>query len=423
MPHPGQRAVMRNLTRFNWVFAGRRWRKTSLALMVILEAALKHKGVYFWGAPVFDQARIGFRESQRALKRLAYYNRTRLEVILPNGSVLYFRSLEAFDNLRGFTADGWVLDEVAKIKPAAYYEVIRPTLMDTEGWLLAIGTPRPNWVYREVMSFDDREDSRVWQIPTRGCVLDAEGHLVPDPHPYENPFMPFSEIQNLYDTLQWRQFRQEILSHWVEDEGAVFRNLDKVIILEPVETLPYPRTIVPKAGHYVMGIDWGREKDYTVVSIIDVRTGQCVGYDRFRRLDYSIQRDRIVTLLHTWRPKTVVVELNAMGRPNFEELIRAVDGINFVGFTTTARSKANIIQALALAFEKGDLTVIKTEVTINELRSFQVIERASGLSDYTAPEGMHDDFVMALALGWYAVTESPALNIGTLPKALSEYRG
>ena len=66
-----------------------------------------------------------------------------MTVTLPNAGRIVFRSLDNPDNARGHTADGVVIDEVGHIKPAAWYEVLRPMLIDTGGWgLLRIFTGR-----------------------------------------------------------------------------------------------------------------------------------------------------------------------------------------------------------------------------------------------------------------------------------------
>ena len=72
-PHPGQQHVRQHARRFNWLSAGRRWRKTTLAMSIAIEAAISG-GDYIWGAPTFDQVRIGFAESRRALGGVADFN-------------------------------------------------------------------------------------------------------------------------------------------------------------------------------------------------------------------------------------------------------------------------------------------------------------------------------------------------------------
>jgi len=43
-------------------------------------------------------------------------------------------------------------------------------------------------------------------------------------------------------------------------------------------------------------------------------------------------------------------------------------------------------------------------VLINELQSYEAERLPSGMTRYSAPAGLHDDTVMALALAWYNPT-------------------
>ncbi|RPI86883.1 MAG: hypothetical protein EHM40_23390 [Chloroflexi bacterium] len=62
-----------------------------------------------------------------------------------------------------------------------------------------------------------------------------------------------------------------------------------------------------------------------------------------------------------------------------------------------------MIEGLALAFERGEIMIQPDEIVIHELVSYQMERLASGYR-YTAPEGLHDDTVIALALAWHGVT-------------------
>jgi hypothetical protein len=44
--------------------------------------------------------------------------------------------------------------------------------------------------------------------------------------------------------------------------------------------------------------------------------------------------------------------------------------------------------------------------------AYQSEKLPSGLVRYGAPEGMHDDTVMALAIGWNAIDNQPWYSIG-----------
>jgi hypothetical protein len=64
----------------------------------------------------------------------------------------------------------------------------------------------------------------------------------------------------------------------------------------------------------------------------------------------------------------------------------------------------------ALAFEREEIKIQNDPVLIGELQSFEgTTLPASGLLRYSAPEGQHDDTVIALALAWEGPQALPRL--------------
>ena len=74
-----------------------------------------------------------------------------------------------------------------------------------------------------------------------------------------------------------------------------------------------------------------------------------------------------------------------------------------VGIQFTNASKANMVESLSLAFERGDIAILPDPVLIAELQAYEMARLPSGMLRYSAPEGMHDDTVMSLALAWQAI--------------------
>lgn len=390
-PHPGQQTVRREAKRFNWLSAGRRWRKTTLVMSIAVENAVLGKRI-LWGAPVFDQVHVGWMEAKRAGREFASFNQSRMTADFPSGGSIVFRSLDNPDNARGHTADGVVIDEAGDVQEPAWYEVLRPMLIDTNGWAWAIGTPRGhNWFWREHLAATDRDDSAAWQAPTYGVVVTPEG-LERAPHPLENPHVPFSEMVQMYRTMPQRTFEQEILAIFREDSGGVFRRV------LAAATAPYP--VDPYPGTFVMGVDWAKSHDFTALVVLDTASKRVVDFDRFNQIDWAFQRARLAALAGKWRVTTILAERNSIGDPNIEALQRT--GLSVRGFTTTNATKAQIIEGLGLAIETGEIAYPNLPQLVAELQAYEMGRLPSGLTRYGAPEGMHDDCVMALALAWEA---------------------
>jgi len=127
--------------------------------------------------------------------------------------------------------------------------------------------------------------------------------------------------------------------------------------------------------------------------------GQVLAIDRFRGLEYSLQRARLQAFWERLGQRSwIFAESNSMGGPVIEQLRR--DGLPVTAFTTTNASKAMAIDALALAFERGSITIPNHAALLGELQAFEAKSLPSCMTRYAAPEGLHDDCVMSLALAW-----------------------
>jgi hypothetical protein len=69
---------------------------------------------------------------------------------------------------------------------------------------------------------------------------------------------------------------------------------------------------------------------------------------------------------------------------------------------TSNATKQTWVDALALAFEEGQIAIPDDPILRDELMSFEATRLPSSLTRYAAPEGKHDDMVMALLLAWQA---------------------
>lgn len=359
-----------------------------------------HRGVLqgatvLWCGPTVQQTRVGWDEFFTSAGGVAEFLETRKEIRYPTGGRVLFRSLDEPDNSRGLTADGLVVDEASLVTKAAWYEVLRPMISDTGGWVLMQGTPKGhNWFWQEWVKAADEADSQAWVAPTLGVTV-REDQLVRFPHPLENPDFLFEEAQRMWRQQPERVFRQEFLAEFVEDAGGVFRHVVRAV--NP--SVAQPHAIHP--GVYAFGVDWGKYQDFTVIAVVELRQGHLVALDRFNHIDFEVQYDRLKAMVDRFHPTTIIAEQNAMGIPAVEQLQRR--GLPVQPFLTTNETKRVVIESLANAFERDVIKMLDDEVLTAELQAYQTERTPSGLLKYSAPEGMHDDTVMALALAWQAM--------------------
>ena len=74
------------------------------------------------------------------------------------------------------------------------------------------------------------------------------------------------------------------------------------------------------------------------------------------------------------------------------------EDIEIHGYKFTNESKQNLITSLQVAFEKKEISYPEIPILLDELEAFEYEMLVSGKFRYSAPEGYHDDCVIALAL-------------------------
>jgi hypothetical protein len=375
--HPAQIQIKSERKRFNVIDCGRRFGKNIMMQDGAVETALRDGLPVGWGAPSYKMLLDDWKSLANTLAPVTTRrNEQEKSLQLVSGGGIEFFSLDNPDAIRGKKFKRFIVNEAAFVPNLLdiFNLVIRPTLIDFKGEADFAGTPKGMNGFWQLYNIIDPDWMR-WQMSS-----------------YSNPHIPHSELDALKTTMLERAYMQEIMAEFLEDGGGVFRNVTAAAILSPSE---------PEEGHqYVIGADWGRSNDATVFSVLDVVKKEQVFVDRMTDTDYASQRLRLQALSNRYNRAMVLAETNSMGQPNIEALQNM--GVPVQGFTTTNATKAQIIQALELAFELREVRVLNNPMQTAELMAYESEKLPSGLIRYGAPEGMHDDTVMALALAWWA---------------------
>ena len=150
-PRPWQQSCHRTKARFKVLALHRRAGKTELALMELLDHAVKCRsdlGFYVYLAPFLKQAKaIAWARLKQKLDGFLRVgaidvNEADLAVTFKhNKATIRLFGGDNPDALRGVRLDGVVIDEVANIRPEVWNDIIQPALSDRKGWALFIGTP------------------------------------------------------------------------------------------------------------------------------------------------------------------------------------------------------------------------------------------------------------------------------------------
>jgi len=220
--HGAQAQVFRSRARFRVLVAGRRFGKTHLARTEIIRAARgAGKKLIWYIAPTFGMAReIMWDDLLDALPDswIAKTHETRLEIRLINGSVIQLKGADRGDTLRGRGVNFIVLDEYQDFKPEIWDKVLYPTLTNTRGKMVCIGTPKSFNHFYEMYESGQDEKNRLsgkwasWQFPT-----------------IMSPFIPPSEIDYAREHLDPKTFRQEFEASFETMSGRVYYTFERGI--------------------------------------------------------------------------------------------------------------------------------------------------------------------------------------------------
>lgn len=204
----------------NFIAEGLVTHNTYLSRTALLVAACGEKKRNIWYvAPTYGMAKdIMWSDLVEAIpsRLIAKKNETKLEIRLVNGSVIQLKGADKADTLRGRGIHFVVLDEYQDFKAGTWEEVIYPTLIDTRGSALIIGTPKSfNGLYSLYMKGQDpahKAEWASWQFPT-----------------ISSPFIPAAEIEAARRNLTEKSFKQEFEASFESMTGRIYYNFDRKV--------------------------------------------------------------------------------------------------------------------------------------------------------------------------------------------------
>ena len=385
--YPAQLVVRKQARRYNMICCGRRWGKTTMAVNLLAEVLLAGQPAG-WFAPNYKLLTEAWRDIVERLAPVqSRINTQEKRVEYITGGVLEFWSLENKRVARSRKYKRVIIDEAAfcQTLDTTWRKSIRPTLTDLKGDAWFISTPDGRNAFHRMWL--NAEGQNSWYTVQRSS--------------YDNPFLDPSELDELRTQLTEREYLQEILAQFISEEGSVFRYVHAAVV-DDVPTEPIANV------SYVIGVDWGRTNDATVFVVLDAVNKQVVAVDRMVHTGFDLQVGRLQKLVEKWNPTTILAETNSIGLPMIERLQKM--GMPVRGFVTSNQSKAEIIEKLALAIEKNEIGLIRHDTLLQELIAYTQERTAGGLVKYTAPQGEHDDCVIALALAWHSISNA-AINL------------
>ena len=339
---------------------------------------------YWWVAPVYSQAKIAFTRMRRTIASYRQYyriNESGLFIQCPNGNTIWFKSAEKPDNLYGEDVVAAVFDEFTRAREEAW-TALRSTLTATRGKCKFIGNVRGknNWGYRlGVRARSATKDYKYFKL-TAWDAVDAG-------------ILEREEVEQAKIDLPDKAFRQLYLGEALDDNANPF---GEEFIKKSIRKLSTQPTVA-------FGVDLAKSHDWTVIVGLDEK-GHVSHFDRWQS-DWGQTTNRVI---QTIGRVPAYIDSTGVGNPIVENITRSCSEAE--GFTFTSKSKQEIMEGLASSIQKGDLYVI--EEMRDELESFEFVYSSTGVK-YSAPEGMHDDIVCALALA-NAMKSKPKIKLRVL---------
>lgn len=390
-PHEMQQKVLESPAKRKIICSGRRSGKTELVASLKAIPHFLNGGRVLYGAPIASQTDVFWETINERLYPLIkagfiYRNKTEryLEWNAERPGRIRAKTAYDADTWRGDWGDLLIYDEYAFMNPDAWEVVGAPMLLDNDGEAWFISTPN--------------RKNHFFALYTRG-INEAENGRWESFHftSYDNPHLSQSALAEITGDMTEDMIRQEIMAQFLDNEGAVFRNIANCH--KAGNTRPQNHE-----GHVlVAGIDWGKKQDYTVISIGCMNCRCEVSLTRFNKIDYTYQRQRLMQDWQKWGVTWGLAESNSIGEPNLESLQES--GLQVEGFATTAVSKPQLIENLVLVLEREELQFLDDPIARSEMEAYEVkISDTTGRPSYNAPAGVHDDTVIARALMARAIT-------------------
>ncbi len=370
---------------------GRRWGKTVLGGTLVLNVLRQH-GHAAWVVPTYKNGRSLWRYCQAVCAPLAQLkimdiSKSERTITTHLGGLLSIYSADNIDAIRSEWFNLVVIDEAARVSEEARNDAIMPTLADAGGCEVDISTPKGmNWFYSEYQRGQGNDPQiKSWNAPTSANPLPAIRQML-------------QKIKRLValGRMSSRTLNQEWLARFLADGALVFAGSRGLSVMN--REAPQP------GKHYVIGVDWGRTNDFTVMSVWSIGDQHEVYLEYFTDLPWGVQYKKIKAKAREYNDALVIAEANNAQDAHVEAL--ATLGVRVMPFITLNAPKAFWVDQLVGAIESKHVRFQSDDTGILEMEAFASGRTPTGLVKYGAPEGQHDDIPMARLFAYSAIAES-----------------
>jgi hypothetical protein len=377
--YPKQQSALFSPKRFFCIEASTKAGKTTGALFWLIEKAVLSPSpgrVFWWVAPSSAQAEIAYgrfkQYNSKSAGILWIGNDTKQIVRLKNGNKIQFKTAEKPDLLYGEDVWAVVGDEWSRARREAWL-AIYSTLTYTQGQARLIGNVRGRKnIFFELARRGEGDDKDY------GYALLTAYDAV------EGGILPAEAVENAKRDLTETQFKELFLGVPSDDGGNPFGQ-------QHIDAAKAALTGKPVV---CWGADLGKKQDWTVLLGLD-EDGKVAALHRFQKPWVDTMREcrRILKA-------PSVMDATGVGDPIVELLQRAEGAepaiANLRGFNIHGFNKQPLLERLAVRIQDRT-TSVPDGYPATEYEAFEYeVTRTHTL--YSAPEGQHDDVVLAHAL-------------------------
>jgi phage FluMu gp28-like protein len=366
-----QRRILDSPARYTITAAATKVGKTASHIIWLFEQALrlKENQSVWWVAPVYQQAEIAFNRMRSQVTDKGFFkvNESKLRLTTPMGGIIQFKSAEKPDNLYGDDVYAAVFDEFTRAREEAWF-ALRSTLTKTQGKCKLIGNVKgkKNWGYKMA------ERARMGEP-------DYEFHKITAYDGVNAGILAFEEVEQAKRDLPPHIFSELYMAEPTEDGSNPFGLSYISQCIEPLSGKPVEW----------YGIDLAKYTDWTVIIGLDAEYKVC-HFERFQ-MDWAQTEQRIIKVVGS---TPAAVDSTGVGDPIVENIQRHCPKILGVKFTSVSKQQmmeqlTADVHAASIRFPEG--------VIADEMRNFEFEHTQTGMR-YSAPSGLHDDAVVALAL-------------------------
>ena len=251
-----RREILNDPSRYKIVSSGRRFGKSYFSVLFLLNKPLEANERRWIVFPTYRQAKM---VSWNLLKSIfankqATINETELSITLDNGAKIELKGADKPDSLRGVSTTMVVMDEYAFMKENVWGEIIQPTLAESRGEALFVGTPSGlNHFYDLfVKGQSDNSDYKSWQFTT-----------------LDGGFISEEEVENAKKNLDKRTFQQEYEASFLTAANRCAYNFSRDIHCRVME----------KSPRMFWGIDFGVASYMTAILMCENTAGEVYVFD------------------------------------------------------------------------------------------------------------------------------------------------